>query len=71
MASDPPLRLRQRFREAGMLLFGRGGAEWVVRDLFVGTDDLWYARVVLVVDPSQSKTLSVAVLTDRHRFTPN
>jgi hypothetical protein len=58
----------QRFRDIHPGLFGRTGSEWIVQDVFVGTDGLRYARVVLSSDASQVKTLSVAVLTDRRRF---
>ncbi|HKT20404.1 MAG TPA: hypothetical protein VJR47_20280 [Stellaceae bacterium] len=60
----------QRFRDARPTLFGRIAPEWTVRDVFVGSDGLSYARVALDSDPSRSKTLSVAVLTDRHHFVP-
>ena len=41
---------------------------WIVDDIYTGIDLLEYARLTFVVDPSTSKTVSVAVLTDRQRF---
>lgn len=68
MIRDLSVTRGQRFRDAQLAMFGRPGAEWVVQDVFLGTDRLWYARVVLASDPTRIKTLSAAVLEDRHRF---
>ena len=70
MSSNPPLEPGQRFRDTQPNLFGRLGSEWVVQEIFVGTDDLWYARVARASDRTELKTLSAAVLGDRRRFTP-
>lgn len=70
MRQEHMVKRGQRFRDARPALFGRVAPEWTVRDVFVGSDGLSYARVVLDSDPSRSKTLSVIVLTDRHHFVP-
>lgn len=70
MAPSPPIVPGQRFRDMQPGLFGHLGLEWVVQDVFVGTDDLWYARVGRASDLTERKTLSVAVLGDRRRFAP-
>lgn len=70
MRSEQPVKPGQRFRDARPALFGRSAPAWTVQDIFVGTDGLSYARVVLASDPSNSKTLSTIVLADRHRFVP-
>jgi hypothetical protein len=68
MASLPAISIGQRFRDIQMRKFGRPGLEWVVRDLITGTDGVAYARLVSAADPTLLKTLSFAVLADRHRF---
>ncbi|HXS42511.1 MAG TPA: hypothetical protein VN766_20110 [Stellaceae bacterium] len=70
MRQEHTVKRGQRFRDARPTLFGRVAPEWTVRDVFVGSDGLSYARVFLDSDPSRSKTLSVIVLTDRHHFVP-
>lgn len=62
------LRPGNRYRETMAQRFGRLAPEWIVREIFVGTDGLRYARVALASDSTYCKTLSVAVLTDRRRF---
>ena len=59
----------QRCREVQLGLFGRPAPEWVVEALFTGADGIVYSRLTRASDPSQRKTLSLAVLCDRHRFT--
>jgi hypothetical protein len=66
--SNPPVTPGQRFRDTHPSLFGRLGSEWIVQDAFIGTDDIWYARLAHVSDPAERKTLSTAVLGDRRRF---
>jgi hypothetical protein len=68
--ADQSIKPGHRFREAQAALFGRPAPEWTVQDVFTGTDGVTYARVALVSDPSNSKTLSTSVLSDRHRFVP-
>lgn len=68
MAQAPSITVGQRFRDIQQRNFGRPGLEWVVRDLLTGTDGVAYARLVSAGDPSLQKTLSFAVLSDRHRF---
>jgi hypothetical protein len=66
--ADQSIRLGQRVREAQSALFGRSAPEWMVQDVFTGTDGVSYARIALVSDLSYSKTLSTTMLSDRHRF---
>ncbi|MGH7087305.1 MAG: hypothetical protein ACREFQ_00210 [Stellaceae bacterium] len=68
MASAPPISIGQRFRDIQLRNFGRPGLEWVVRDVITGTDGIAYARLACADDPTRLKTLSFAVLSDRHRF---
>lgn len=70
LAAAPPLQLGQRFRRASLWPLGQGGSEWILRDLYVGSDDLWQARIVRASGTKESKTLPVAALTDRRKFTP-
>ncbi len=70
MTLEQPIKPGQRFRDAHPALFGRAGSEWIVQDIFVGTDGFRYARVVLASDPSRRKTLSTIVLSDLRRFIP-
>jgi hypothetical protein len=62
------LKPGDHLRETAGQLYGRVGPEWIVEDIFVGTDGIDYARIALAADPSHRKTLSIAVLTDRRRF---
>ena len=59
----------QRCREVQLGMFGRSAPEWIVDALFAGADGVEYSRLVRASDPSQRKTLALAVLYDRHRFT--
>ena len=68
MAKAYPVAVGQRYQDAQQRNFGRPGLEWVVQDLITGTDGLAYARLACVSDPTKRKTLSSAVLGDRHRF---
>lgn len=70
MNSKPRIARGQRFRDAQLSLFGRPGSEWIVEHVFVGTDGVWYASVLLTSDLTERKTLSAAVLSDRRRFVP-
>ena len=58
----------QRYRDTQPSIFGRPGSEWLVEEIFTGTDGVEYARVVSVSDLTQRKTLSIAILEDRRRF---
>jgi hypothetical protein len=42
--------------------------DWIVDQVFVGTDGKQYAQVYLANDPRERKTLSTVVLLDRRRF---
>jgi hypothetical protein len=68
MRSAPPIAVGQRYRDVHQSHFGRPGLEWVVRDVLTGTDGVAYARLTCASDMSKLKTLSFAVLVDRHRF---
>ncbi len=68
MTTASPISIGQRFRDVQQRSFGRPGLEWVVRDILTGTDGLAYARLVSAGDPTKLKSLSFAVLADRHRF---
>ena len=59
----------QRFRDPNPTVFGRPQSNWVVDEVFVGTDGKQYARVHAEAKPHERKTLSTAVLRDRRRFT--
>ncbi len=66
--ATPPIALGQRFRDVRVGLFGRQSSIWIVDELFVGRDHIDYARLVCASDPSERKTLSLAVLRDPRRF---
>jgi hypothetical protein len=68
MTTASLISIGQRFRDVQQRNFGRPGLEWVVRDIITGTDGLAYARLVSAGDPTKLKSLSFAVLSDRHRF---
>jgi hypothetical protein len=68
MAKQRSIETSQRYQEMGPGYLGKPAPVWVVEDTFTMTDCLPYARLVCAADPSMSKTLSVAVLTDRRRF---
>jgi hypothetical protein len=69
MARNRPIILGQRYREAQPRAFGRPGQEWIVEALFTGTDGMEYAGLARASNPSERKTLSLAVLGDRRQFT--
>jgi hypothetical protein len=58
----------QRYRDTFPGVFGPTNTEWTVEDVFLGTDGIEYARLSGASDPTQRKTLSLAVLADRRRF---
>lgn len=58
----------QRFREAQDTLFGHPPPDWVVDDVFIGTDGKQYAHVHADSNPHERKTLSTAILRDKRRF---
>lgn len=68
MLSFQELRTGQRLREVHPTLFGQLPKEWIVQEIFRGTDGIQYARIARAADQSEAKTLSVGVLTDRRRF---
>jgi hypothetical protein len=42
--------------------------EWIVEDIFVGSDGNQYAHLCLPTNRNERKTLSVAILCDKRRF---
>jgi hypothetical protein len=50
-------------------MFGRPAPEWIMEALLRMPMGLKYSRLVRVSDPSKRKTLALAVLCDRRRFT--
>jgi cephalosporin hydroxylase len=59
----------QRYQEASRGYLGKVSPSWVVEEVFTTpVDMLAYARLACTTDPSLRKTLSIAVLTDRRRF---
>jgi hypothetical protein len=68
MRSAPPVAIGQHYRDVQQRTFGRPGLEWVIQDLITGTDGIAYARLACASDPTARKTLSSAILVDRHRY---
>jgi hypothetical protein len=68
MASPAQISTGQRYQEVQQRNFNRPGLVWIVQDCLTGSDGIAYARLVSARDPSQFKTLSLAVLGERHRF---
>jgi hypothetical protein len=60
----------QHFRDPNPTLFGHPQRDWVVDEVFVGTDGKQYAHVHAESKPHERKTLSTAVLRDKRRFVP-
>jgi hypothetical protein len=60
----------QRFRDPSPTAFGKAQPDWVVDEVFVGTDGKQYAQVHSASKPHERKTLSTAVLRDKRRFRP-
>jgi hypothetical protein len=58
----------QRYRDVHHSVLAGSGTEWIVEEVFRGTDGIQYARLTSVSDLTLRKTLSVAVLSDRRRF---
>ena len=63
-----PVAPGQQFREPHLNRFGKRSLALVVRRVFVGTDGKDYAEVYSADTPSDRRTLSVAVLSDKRRF---
>jgi hypothetical protein len=68
MARNQPIILGRRYRDAEPRAFGRPGQEWIVEALFTGTDGMEYAGLARASNPSERKTLSLAVLGDWRQF---
>jgi len=68
MAQKQPIAAGQRFRDIRHGTFGASGLEWLINELFTGVDGIAYAHLTCTRDPTQRKTLSIAVLGDRRRF---
>jgi hypothetical protein len=58
----------QHFRDTQPTVFGHPAPDWVVGEIFVGTDGVQYARVYCASSPRDRKTLSAAILRDKRRF---
>ena len=58
----------QRFRDAAPTVFGHPPPDWVVDQVFIGTDGKQYAHVHADSKPHERKTLSTAILRDKRRF---
>jgi hypothetical protein len=58
----------QRFRDAAPTVFGHPSPDWVVGEVFTGTDGVSYARVHSAMNPHDRKTLSTTILRDKRRF---
>lgn len=65
-AAEP--EVGQRFRPVGRGMFGTAPSAWEVIQVFTGIDGLPYVRLHKSDDPTQSKTMSLAVLADPRRF---
>jgi hypothetical protein len=59
----------EQFQELGTGYLGKRSAVWVVEGTFKKSDELQYAKLICSSDVSLCKTLSIAVLADRRRFT--
>jgi hypothetical protein len=57
-----------RFRDLQTRLFGTLAIDWIVDDVFTGTDGVAYAHLTSAADVSRRKTLSLAVLNDRRSY---
>jgi hypothetical protein len=60
----------QRFRDTAPTVFGQPSPDWVVGEVFTGTDGVRYARVHSAMNPHERKTLSATILRDKRRFVP-
>lgn len=70
MVKKTPISRGDRFRDTQLGAFSRSAPDWVVEDVFTGTDGIEYARLSSVADPTRRKSLSAAILNDRKRFSP-
>jgi hypothetical protein len=64
----PEITPGQHFRDAQPTLFGRSLPDWVVSNVFVGTDGVQYAYMNSASNPYDRKTLSTEILRDKRRF---
>lgn len=58
----------RRFRDATPTAFGQPRPDWIVGEVFIGTDGVRYARVYCASNSHDRKTLSTAILRDKRRF---
>lgn len=58
----------QHFRDARPTMFGHPPPDWIVGEVFTGTDGVRYARVYGALNPHDCKTLSTTILRDKRRF---
>jgi hypothetical protein len=68
MNKTAEVKVGQCFRETGKRLFGAESRVWIVEKLSSGIDELPYAVVASLDDPSTRKTLSWGALLDRSRY---
>jgi hypothetical protein len=69
MAAKKLVAEGQKYRDAHPRLFGRASPEWIVEEVYIGSDGIEHARLCSSIDPSRRKTLSAAVLEDKRQFT--
>lgn len=68
MTNDTTIRVGSRYRAADARTVSH--QVWEVLDVFRSrVDNVLYARIAMVGDPSRMKTLSVAALEDTRHFT--
>ncbi len=58
----------QCFRDAAPTAFGLPRPDWIVGEVFVGSDGIRYARIYSATNPHDRKTLSTTILRDKRRF---
>ena len=67
--STRDIAIGEQFQELEAGYLGKRSAVWVVEGTFTKSDELQYAKLICSSDGSLRKTLSIAVLADRRRFT--
>lgn len=63
-----PVAPGDRFRDLQTRQFGTLIIDWIVDDVFTGTDGVVYAHLTCATDATRRKTLSLGVLYDRRRY---
>jgi len=62
------LSVGQRIRDLSVSAFGPSRLELIVRAIYTATDGRQYAILALATDNMTTKTIAVAVLEDRRRY---